>query len=116
MVLISAFAINCIPLQALSLHDARELCKQHRYKILAIVSTAVIYMYSHKFIEKAIYEYTHQDEIIQKDQAKPTQDYGEASADIFIKSAKLIGTIFKVFRALTCGEESRWLDEFAGLA
>jgi hypothetical protein len=108
--------MNFIPAQALSLHDTQELCKQHRYKILAIVSAAVVYMYSHKIIEKAIHDYNHPDEMIQKDQPKPAQDYCEAFADIFIKSTKLIGTIFKVLRALTCPEEGKWIDQFAGLA
>jgi hypothetical protein len=121
LVLIGIFAMSSVPAKAISLRDARELAKRHRFVVLAITSAAVVYLYSHKLIEKAIYDYYHPDEKEQKEHRKTAQDTLESSADIFIKSTKLVGTIYKVFRALTCPDEGKiagdqWLDDFSQMA
>lgn len=121
IVLIIFFALGFAPSKAISLRDARELCKEHRVAILAITSAAVVYLYSHKLIEKAIHDYYHPKDINKQEQPKSTLDHCETYADILIKSTKLIGTIFKVLRAATCPDAGKisgdqWFDDFAGLA
>lgn len=120
-ILIGALALSCLHAQAFSLRDARELCKRHRFKILAITSAAVVYMYTHKLIKKAIHEYNQSADNAQNEKAKQPTDYCEGFADAFIKATKLVGTIFKVFRATTCPDEGKvtgdqWLDDFSQMA
>lgn len=120
VLLISAMALHSIQVQAFSLRDARELCKRHRFKVLAITSAAVVYMYTHKLVQKAIKDYTAP-KIDSNNSDKKQIDYCEAFADAFIKATKLIGTLFKVFRATTCPDEGKiagdqWLDDFSQMA
>lgn len=122
IILVCTLTLSCIPAQAFSLRDTRELFKRHRFKILAVTSAAVVYMYTNKLIKKAIQDYNKKkSENGQVEAPKSTQDYCEGFADAFIKVTKLIGTIFKVFRATTCPDEGKtsgdqWLDDFSQLA
>lgn len=111
--------LSCIPCAALSVNDTREFCKKHKYKILAITSAAVIYMYTHKLIKKAIQDYKNRNNPNTK--ATSAQEYAEGFSDSFIKSTKLVGTMFKVLRALTCSDNGKlpgdqWLDDFSQMA
>ena len=121
IIIVGALMLTCVPSQTFSLRDARELCKRHRFKVLAVTSAAVIYMYTHKLVKKAIQDYNKPtDTVADKSKTNPT-DYSEAFADAFIKATKLVGTIFKVFRATTCPDEGKitgdqWLDDFSQMA
>jgi hypothetical protein len=117
--LVISLILSCIPCAALSLKGTRDFCKKHRYKVLAITSAAVVYMYTHKLIKKAIQDYKNRN----NPDAKTTsaQEYAEGFSDSFIKSTKLVGTFFKVLRALTCPDNGKtssdqWLDDFSQLA
>ena len=121
LILISACILGSVPVQAFSLRDARELCKNHRFKIFTVVTAAVVYMYTHKLVEKTLHDYMHPEQSAQKDKNKQGQDSCEAYADAFIKSTKLIGTIFKVYRAITCPDEGKvpgdqYLDDLSQMA
>jgi len=80
-------------------------------------------MYTHKLIKKALQEY-YINSPTENNQGKSKsnfQDYAEGFADAFIKITKLVGTIFKVFRATTIPDEGKnagdqWLDDFSQMA
>lgn len=118
----AALAFTSLPTQAFTLRNIRELCKAHRFKILAVATAAIGYMYTHKLIEKCIQDYKANHSKAAKATATTSgQEYAEGFADAFIKITKLVGTVFKTFRALTCPDEGKstsdqWLDEFSQLA
>lgn len=130
IILMMALLISMIPsqIQAFTLHDVRNTFRQHRFLIVALISAGIVYGFSHKIIKKIINDYQKQ----QKEQSdmdsshvnnsqKSKIDYFETIADIFIKSTKVIGTIFKVIRAATCPADGKstgdqWLDDFSQLA
>lgn len=122
LALFGALTLTCIPADAFSLRDARGLCKKHRFLILAAISAPVIYMYTHKLIKKAIKDYQNRhNENAQVASSNNQQEYCEGFVDSFIKTTKLVGTIFKVFRATTCPDEGKfsedqWLDDFSQMA
>ncbi len=117
--LIGALMLTSIPASAFSLRETRELCKRHRFKILALTAVATAYIYTNKLIKKAIQDYKNSHK---EDGTKMSlQEYAEAFSDAFIKVTKLAGTIFKVFRATTCPDEGKtsgdqWLDDFSQMA
>jgi hypothetical protein len=126
--LLAVLVIFMLPTQAraFSLRDARTVMRNHRFIALALVSAGILYGYSHKTIHAMIKEYKNRDKSQNDPQAAdliPAKkiDYFEALADIFVKSTKVIGTIFKVLRAITCPSEGKlindqWLDDFSQLA
>lgn len=128
--LMGAMLISIAPTQAqaCSLRDVRNAIRSYRFVIIALVSAGILYGYSHKVIKKMVKEY-HDRQKIGNQSLKPEQkageqkkvDYFETFADIFVKSTKVIGTIFKVVRAATCPSEGKsvndqWLDDFSQLA
>ena len=123
LTLVSIVALSCFQAHTFSLKDTRDLCKRHRFKILAVTAAAVAYMYTHKLIKKAIQDYykNKTGENSQIEQPKNQPDYFEAFADAFIKTTKLVATLFKVFRASTVPDEGKtagyqWLDDFSQMA
>ena len=122
LALVGTLTWSCAQINAFTLRDARELCKGHRFILFAAVSTPIIYIYTHKFIEKAIQDYKNRTaENGQVSSTTTTQEYIEGLADAFIKATKLVGTIFKVFRATSCPDEGKsagyqWLDDFSQIA
>lgn len=106
----------------------RDFCLKYRYAFLGVSASFITYMYSRKFISTLIEEYQKRKQTAAQVQpndkpvvAQPKCDYFEASADILIKSTKLIGTLFKIVRALTCPDAGKaacdqWLDDFSSLA
>jgi len=121
LALCSALSLSCIPMNAFSLRDARELCKKHRFIILAALSAPVIYMYTQKLITKAIQDYKNRNTENPQVKSSSAQEYAEGLSDAFIKITKLVGTIFKVFRAVSCPDEGKvsgdqWLDDISQMA
>lgn len=122
LALVGALTLSSLQTNAFTLRGARELCKRHRFLILAAISAPIIYMYTHKLIKKAIQDYNNsKTENGQVEASKNQQDYFEGLADAFIKATKLVGTIFKVYRATTCPDEGKnagdqWLDDFSQMA
>lgn len=112
--------VSSTHMYALSLRGSRDFCKRHRFTILAVTSAAVAYLYAHKLIAKAIHDYKNRN----NPQAQSTltaQDYVEGFSDSLVKITKLVGTIFKLFRAATCPDEGKlagdqWLDDFSQMA
>ena len=122
LVLVGTLTLSCVQINAFTLRDARELCKRHRFLVLAAISAPVIYLYTNKLIKKVIQDYNKR--TTDNTQAAPSnnsQEYVEGFADAFIKATKLVGTIFKVLRATTCPDEGKapgdqWLDDIAQMA
>lgn len=113
--------------QAGAARTMRDFCHKYRYALLGVSASFITYMYSRKFIASLIEEYQkRQHPVVQSssnDKAVAAQskcDYFETCADILIKSTKLIGTVFKIVRALSCPDAGKlscdqWLDDFSSL-
>ncbi len=117
----AVLSLSCVPMNAFSLRDARELCKRHRFIILAALSAPVIYMYTQKLITRAIQDYKNRNTENPEVKSSSTQEYAEGLSDAFIKITKLVGTISKVFRAVSCPDEGKiagdqWLDDISQMA
>lgn len=120
---------NSFQAQAGAGRTLRDFCKKYRYALLGVSASFITYMYSRKFIATLLEDYQKRKQaavIAQQSNAQPAVylskcDCFEACADILIKSTKLIGTLFKIVRALSCPFEGKivadqWLDDFSGLA
>jgi hypothetical protein len=121
IMLTGVFMLSSLQTHALSLRDTRDFCKRHRFAILAVTSAAVVYLYTHKLIKKAIHDYSQAPDNGKCENKQDKADCCEACADAIIKATKLLGTLFKVFRAATCPDEGKvagdqWLDDFSQLA
>jgi len=122
LILCGTLTLSCIPVHAFTLRDTRELCKRHRFLLFAAASAGALYLYSHKIIQKAIQDYKNRNTENKQATAPATiHDYCEVLTEAFIKATKLVGTLFKVFRATTCPDEGKlssdqWLDDFSQIA